>query len=111
VRDPAAPNHKDQTPSLARIDLIVGEVRGPLADPTIDSNPTTRVEHRFAPTEWTRKGEIITATYTLRGVRTGSYLRLRGTGGAELEPAADPAGEDPWSDLWFYTNPIFLKVG
>ena len=22
----------------------------------------------------------------------------------------DLAGEDPWSDLWFYANPIFIKV-
>jgi hypothetical protein len=25
-------------------------------------------------------------------------------------PAAPAAGEDPWTDLWFYSNPIFLEV-
>jgi hypothetical protein len=34
---------------------------------------------------------------------------VRGTGGDELEPAADPAGEDLWSDLWFYSNPLFVE--
>jgi len=29
---------------------------------------------------------------------------VRGTNGAELEPA----GEDPWSDLRFYANPVFI---
>ncbi|MDP5073200.1 MAG: hypothetical protein NWQ61_04705, partial [OM182 bacterium] len=36
--------------------------------------------------------------------------RLRGTNGEELEPTLDEIGEDPWSDLWFYSNPIFVKV-
>jgi hypothetical protein len=27
-----------------------------------------------------------------------------------LEPEVDPPGEDPWSDLWFYSNPIFIEV-
>lgn len=110
VRDPAAPNHKGQTPSVARIDLIVGDVTGPLADPTVDKNPTTRVEHRFPPSEWKKDGEVITLTYKLKGVTRNSYLRIRGTGGTELEPSLDPLGEDPWSDLWFYTNPIFVNV-
>jgi hypothetical protein len=38
------------------------------------------------------------------------YLRVRGTSTQELEPSPDPAGEDPWSDLWFYSNPIFVNV-
>jgi hypothetical protein len=28
----------------------------------------------------------------------------------ELEPSMDPPGEDPWSDLWVYSNPIFLEI-
>ena len=35
---------------------------------------------------------------------------MRGTNGSELEPEPDPRGEDPWSDLWFYSNPIFLDA-
>ena len=43
-------------------------------------------------------------------VISDGYLRVRGTGGDELEPGPDPRGEDPWTDLWFYSNPIFLRV-
>jgi hypothetical protein len=38
-----------------------------------------------------------------------SYIRLRGTNTEQLEPAADPRGEVPWTELWFYSNPIFMK--
>jgi hypothetical protein len=31
-----------------------------------------------------------------------------GTNTEELEPALDPRGEDPWTDLWFYSNPVRL---
>ena len=27
-----------------------------------------------------------------------------------LEPAPDEPGENPWHDLWFYSNPIFIEV-
>jgi len=33
---------------------------------------------------------------------------VHGTNGAELELTPDPSGEDPWSDLRFYANPVFL---
>ena len=39
-----------------------------------------------------------------------SYLRVRGTNVAtELEPEPDELGEDPWADLWFYSNPVFIR--
>ena len=51
------------------------------------------------------------------------YLRLRGSDGHRLAPglhgaAVDPGGPaadlrgdaDPWQDLWFYTNPIFVDI-
>ena len=49
-------------------------------------------------------------SYRMKAVSQNSYLRIRGTNGQELEPAKDPVGEDPWSDLWFYSNPIFIVV-
>ena len=52
------------------------------------------------------------------------YLRIRGTDGkrsqpgfhgAEVDPvgpALDVVGEvNPWEDLWFYSNPIFARLG
>jgi len=110
VRDPAGRNFGGRTPSVSRIDLIGGELTGPATSRDEDSNPTTRVLRRFSRGELASEGEALSATYVLKNVRRSGYIRVRGTNGAELEPQADPAGEDPWSDLWFYANPIFFTV-
>ena len=39
-----------------------------------------------------------------------SYVRVRGTSTDDLEPAMDGPEENPWRDLWFYSNPIFIEV-
>jgi len=75
-----------------------------------DTNPTTRVVKRFTAADWTRDGESITMSHTLEDVHHARYLRVRGTDTDELEPRPDPRGEDPWTDLWFYSNPIFVEV-
>ncbi|MFC3078130.1 phosphoesterase [Phenylobacterium terrae] len=110
LKDPAGANPAGRTPEVARVDLIVGKVQGPVADRAADSNPTAQVVRRFGPADWRRDGEMLAMSFVLKGVAEDSYLRIRGTNGAELEPTPDPPGEDPWSDLWFYANPIFLDV-
>lgn len=110
VRDPDTTNHHGDRPTVARLDLIVGDVTGPTADRSNDRNPTTRVVARFTAAEWTRDGEYITVRFTIPKVQRSGYVRVRGTNTAELEPAPDPKGENPWSDLWFYANPIFITV-
>ncbi len=110
VRDPAGKNFGGRSPDVSRIDLIQGDVMGPAADPHLDSNPTTRIVRSFAPGAWVREGERLSMTYVLKDVRGPSYIRVRGTNGSELEPQPDPLGEDPWSDLWFYANPVFISV-
>lgn len=110
LRDPAAANAAGRTPAVVRVDLILGDVTGPAADRTLDANPTTRVVHRFTAADWTRDGEVLTMTHTLTGLGQGHYIRVRGTAGEELEPTPDAAGEDPWADLWFYSNPVFLEM-
>ena len=49
-------------------------------------------------------------TYNLKNVTGNIYLRVRGTNTTQLEPEPDPPGENPWTDLWFYSNPIFIQV-
>ena len=110
VRDPAGANFGGQTPDVARVDLIEGAVTGPAADRTVDRNATTRVERRFSARDWTRDGERLSMVHTIRNVTGPIYIRVRGTNGTELEPVADTAGENPWSDLWFYANPVFIDV-
>jgi hypothetical protein len=49
-------------------------------------------------------------TTRIENIVADTYLRVRGTNGDEMEPKPDPRGEDPWTDLWFYSNPIFISV-
>ena len=108
--DPATPNSHGDNPSVSRVDLIVGNVTGPVTDRSTDTNPTTRVVARFGESDWVIDDLYREATFRLENVLANSYLRVRGTDGTELEPEPDHLGEDPWSDLWFYSNPIFLHV-
>ena len=110
VRDPRAANAAGRMPHVDHIDLIVGDMTGPQADRALDANPTTRVEHRFTASDWAVDGEVLTMTYRLPAAEGSRYIRVRGSGSPELEPAPDAAGENPWSDLWFYGNPAFISV-
>jgi len=110
VRDPSGKNFGGFSPEVARIDLIQGDIVGRAADATLDANPTTHVVRSFTPTSWAREGEVLSMVYLLKDVRRSNYVRVRGTNGSEVEPQPDPLGEDPWSDLWFYANPIFISV-
>lgn len=110
LRDPAGANFGGRTPEVRRVDLIRGDITGAAPERTADSNPSTRVEARFGPGHWARDGERISIAYTLRNVTQSTYVRVRGTNGTELEPEPDVAGEDPWADLWFYANPVFIEV-
>lgn len=109
--DPVGLNAGGRDPSVERVDLIVGQVTGPVVDRSTDTNPTTRVLTRLTEADWQTEGDSRVMTYRLEGVEADGYLRIRGTNGQEMEPSADPIGEDPWSDLWFYSNPIFLQTG
>lgn len=100
--------HGDR-PQVRRVDLIVGEIIGPGGDPDADANPTTRVVARFGPGDWHRRGDAYVIRYRLRDVSSDRYARVRGTNTDEEEPRLD-AGEDPWTDLWFYSNPVFIHA-
>ena len=43
-------------------------------------------------------------------VENSMYLRIIGTNTDELEPLRDTLDENPWEDLWFYSNPVFVRV-
>ena len=110
VRDPAGANAAGRTPAVARIDLISGPITGAAANRSADRAADAAVAQRFTAADWQRDGEVLTMTHRIPAVSGPLYLRVRGTSTAELEPAADPKGENPWDDLWFYANPIFVKV-
>lgn len=109
IKDPNAANSNGDKPQVKRVDLIMGEVTGKVEDRSTASNPTTKVVKRFTEKDWKQKGEYIEISYKLKDVDKDSYIRLRGTNTDQLEPANDPKGENPWTDLWFYSNPVFIK--
>jgi hypothetical protein len=109
ARDPNLNNPSGDNPEVTRIDLIVGEVMGPSADPTLDTNATTGVVQRFTAADWHREGEYLMMSRVIR-VTQPLYVRVRGTNTDELEPQKDPPAENPWHDLWFYSNPVFVTT-
>jgi hypothetical protein len=108
--DPVGPNAHGDDPSVNRIDVIAGEIHGRVDDQTTDTNPTTRVIERFDAASCDRDGAYTECRLTLPAVDHDLYIRVRGTATGELEPENDPRGEDPWTDLWFYSNPVFVSV-
>jgi hypothetical protein len=111
VRQPQVANANGDQPKLARVDLIRGTIARSARDRANDRNSTTRVERRFGPQHWRNEGDYLIIDHIIRGLAQDSYIRVRGTNTEELEPQPDPNGEDPWQDLWFYGNPIFLRKG
>ena len=91
------------------MDVIVGNIAGPVADRATDRNETTRVVLRLREGDWRREGEYLAMSLPLVADRD-QYVRVRGTNTTELEPEPDAPGEDPWTDLWFYSNPVFVTV-
>ncbi len=107
VLDPDTNNPANENPQVARVDLIVGEITGPVTDPAANENKSARVIKRFSSADWKKEGEYIAMSQTLP-VGSSHYIRVRGTNTGELEPENDPAAENPWHDLWFYSNPVFV---
>ncbi|MFN4099455.1 MAG: hypothetical protein ACK4GT_06730 [Pararhodobacter sp.] len=109
---PEGPNFNGDRPEVSRVDVIVGEIRPASFGPEDDTHPTAHVAARLDRTQFTPSSDgWFTASVTLPEVTHAFYIRVRGTSGNELEPEADPPGEDPWADLWFYTNPVFVSPG
>ncbi|MFE8963486.1 PHP domain-containing protein [Streptomyces iakyrus] len=112
------PNWAGFVPELARVDVIQGDVTGLVADPDTFTAPTVKVVKAYDVAKATG---VIRLTFELGRVERPVYLRLRGTDGnrsavGAMGAAVDPAGPaldvagdaDPWRDLWFYTNPVWV---
>lgn len=126
-----------ERPLVDHIDLIAGEITGPIdpssPDYTKATNESTKVIASFSDYDW-RVGRDGTHTivYHIKNVDKNTYFRLRGTNVPcstpnETGPAtglgtADYCSPLPdalagpnnaqktWDDLWFYSNPIFVHV-
>jgi hypothetical protein len=102
-------NFNGDHPLVRRVDLIVGQITGPNANPDADTNPTTSVVARFGESNWRRQGDELVIRHTLTNVEGKIYTRVRGTNTNEDEPLLDGL-ESPWTDLWFYSNPVFIDA-
>jgi hypothetical protein len=113
-RDSDTPNARGDNPKLRRIDLIAGRVLGPVRarglDHNVDRNDTTAVIARFTEKDWTLQNGLAIVNTVLPKLEGNIYVRVRGTNTDDLEPPMDGPGEDPWKDLWVYSNPIFVEV-
>ncbi|MGW1210139.1 PHP domain-containing protein [Streptomyces sp. NPDC002499] len=112
------PNWAGFLPKLARVDVIQGDVTGPVADKDTFTAPTAKVVKTY---EVNKSTGTVRLSYDLGRVDTPRYVRLRGSDGnrsavGALGAAVDPAGPaidvvgsaDPWLDLWFYSNPVWV---
>ncbi|MEU2617941.1 PHP domain-containing protein [Streptomyces sp. NPDC007157] len=112
------PNWAQFVPVLARVDVIQGAVTGKASDKDTFAAPATRVVKSF---EVDKATGAVRLTYSLGRLDKPVYVRLRGTDGNRSAvgingPAVDPAGPaidvlgdaDPWKDLWFYSNPMWV---
>ncbi len=112
------PNWAQFVPTLARVDVIRGAVTGPAANRDTFTTSQTTVVQSFSVNRSTGQ---VSFSYDLGKVDQPFYVRLRGTDGNRSAPGylgatVDPAGPamdvvgaaDPWTDLWFYTNPIWV---
>jgi hypothetical protein len=108
--DPDSRNFNGDNPRVNRVDLIMGQVHEPNDNLENDHNQSTHVVARFDKDQWRQKGPYQTITYTLKDIQTPIYLRVRGTNTPEMEPQPDGNNENPWDDLWFYSNPVFVDL-
>ncbi len=103
VRQPARANANGQRPVLKRIELIVG---GKAEDGSL------RMQRRgFDAATWAREGDWIVARWSLPVPARGGFVRARGNNTGAIDALLDQRGEDPWDDVWFYSNPVFVRVG
>jgi hypothetical protein len=130
-RSPALNNNGD-VPVVDHIDLIAGEVSGKIApgspDYTKAANETAKVIATFSQPNFTVDEEGWTVIRTMVKVDKDMYFRLRGSNLAPNTPDETDENGNPlpdylitahqnidgsaeaWKDLWFYSNPIFVKV-
>ena len=92
---PAGGRERQRRPSAVhRVDLIVGQVTGPVSNRDAATNAsTTKVVARYGTSDCRRQGDEYVIRHTLRDVTTSRYVRVRGTSTDEMEPARRRPGE------------------
>src|SRR5690349_18188593 len=104
--------------SVLATPVIAGQVTGAVSNRDTFTTPNTKVVKSFGVG---RNSGSVRLTYDLGAIDKPMYVRLRGTDGNRVDngsrrPGIDPNGplidvvgdSDPWQDLWFYANPIWV---
>ncbi|MDQ3814396.1 MAG: hypothetical protein M3347_10645 [Armatimonadota bacterium] len=115
VRVPERRNFAGHRPGLHHLDLIAGDILGPAGQRDAMTNPTTKVVARLRPTATTSlkvpgAGTYFTHTHRFPNVRRSFYVRVRGTNTDVDAPRPDSLTVHPWQDLWFYSNPVMVRL-
>ena len=105
-RPASAPNGGGDTPVVNHVDLIVGAATGA----SDEHNPTTHLLRCFKARDWRQDGDRIVIQHRMAAPEGAAYLRVRGASTGEGEPSPDISGENPWRDLWFYANPVYIAT-
>lgn len=129
-------NNNGDTVAVDHIDLIAGNVTGKISkylddgvtlnpEYAKDTNESSRVIATFSRNDWESEEDgYSTIVYHLKNVKNDMYFRLRGTNlpagtANETDDEGNPlidtlmgpnTAEKAYADLWFYSNPIFVKV-
>jgi hypothetical protein len=103
-----------QIPTLHHIDLITGRISGK-RDGERDNqlNLSAQVLAQLVPAGAQRlgpRGEWLEFRRRFSRVQDSFYLRVRGTNTDAVGPRLDPLGLDPFAELWFYSNPLMVRV-
>lgn len=98
VRDPQTANNHGENPELKQVQLIS------------NASGTPGIAKVFKAGDWVEQDGWLVMEHTFKNVTRDFYVRVRGSNTDEINPAEDPQNEDAWQDLWFYSNPIFVKV-
>jgi len=82
-------NGAGENPAARRVDVIVGDVRGPGSDPANDRNPTTRIFARFTRDVLTRDRDRYAVQTVLSAADRDLYVQMRGTSTEVIKPRMD----------------------
>ncbi len=111
IKLPRKKNLNGELPKLDHIDIIAGNIEPGAYQPTSFLNPSTSVVATVSPAQAVRKGDFLDYGFKIDKVQGDFYLRLRGTNLANVkDPVADSTNTKPWEDLWFYSNPLFIRL-
>jgi len=121
-------NNNGDPVQVDHIDLIAGDVTAKAAPGTAgytnDTNSSSKVIAQFTSKDWKYADGWYTIQYDLKNIAKNQYFRLRGTNlGLDVTNQTDSDGNPlndsllgtndstkAYSDLWFYSNPVFVNV-